>query len=353
MKVEGNMSPLVKKDVQDFFPQTRSFYPGYIRQEIFRVKLTDAMGEALMRSRCATDSITNRGAEMRAAPSKGPFITASYGSIPVMTSAGDNRPSIKASPVDPSWSTNVKTELLRAVERIEWRPVPQMRDFAAEMRREANVYFKAATSGMVDDTLDKIGGKVVKQVRKTGGQQLGKMIAKGTVNKKLGQGVGKYGLGSIVKKEYKLQPKGFSAPLIDVDIDINLPDTIVGGAMNQISNGIPSGIEVNMNNEHTRRWLTEHTGLSDAWAGRAMDVVDLVLDYVPIAATTKMAEETLVNVGMGVYYRIQARSIEQGHKRMEETFKDFNMKLRASIRQDVLSLSETEILQLAKLLGIK
>lgn len=344
--MEGNVTPVVRRDVLDFFPQTRTYYPGYVKQEIFLTRLKKVLEEAYMRSQCAIDSVRNRGLEMRAV-NTGPFITAKG---PSMTALPDNRPSMKAAPADPSWSTSFKTEVIKGVRTIEWRPVSQMKDLAAELRQQSNQYFAASTKGVVDKALDKVGGKVVTQIKKTGGQQLGKMIAKGQINKTVGQGIGKYGLGSVAKVEYKLQPKGFKNALVDVDIDINMTDKVVGDAFEAVGDMVPSGIDVSMNNEDTRAWLSKHTGMSDKWADRVMGGVDTAMDFIPIASATKMVEGAVINAGMGVYYRIEANKVEKQQKENEERWKDFERKLKASIIQDIEALTEGELLRLKDIL---
>lgn len=39
-------APAVRRDLQDWFPQTREYFPGYIRTEVFRTTLSAAMRHA-------------------------------------------------------------------------------------------------------------------------------------------------------------------------------------------------------------------------------------------------------------------------------------------------------------------
>lgn len=357
--MEGNVTPVVRRDVLDFFPQTRTYYPGYVKQEIFLTRLKKVLEEAYMRSQCAIDSVRNRGLEMRAVNS-GPFITAKG---PSMTALPDKRPSMKASPADPSWSTSFKTEVIKGVRTIEWRPVSQMRDFAAEMRAQSDQYFTTARKTVA---LHYGGGALARQAQKVGGKQISKLIAQEKLSKNMGEKVGKTVLGNV-----KLQLKYNADPIQSHSIKdlmaLNLQQkkhsiTIIKGslsdeginkALDVATKSLSNGIEVSLNNDNTRAWLTKHTGMSDKVAGYVMEGLDIASDFVPVAAATKTVEEAVFNVGFGVYYRIQAADFERQQRENEERWKDFERKLKASIIQDIEALNDQDLLKLKNILENK
>lgn len=351
------MTPVVRHDVVDYFPQTRMHYPGYIKQEIFRVKLKDVLEEAYMRSQCAIDSVRNRGLEMRAV-NNGPFAKG-----PSMTVLPDNRPSMKSTPTDPSWSTSFKAEVLKGVRSTEWRPVYQMRDYAAEMRAQSNQYF--ATAGKTV-ALHYGGGALARQAQKVGGKQISKLIAQEKLSKNMGEKVGKTVFGNVkLQIKYnadpiqshsikdlmalKLQQKKHTITIING----SLSDEVIGKTLDAATDSLSDGIEVSLNNENTRAWLTKHTGMSDKVAGYVMGGLDIASDFVPVAAATKTVEEAVFNVGFGVYYRIQAAEFERRQRESEERWKDFERKLKAAIVQDIEELSDKELLTLKDLVLLK
>ena len=322
------IAPVERRDLQDWFPQTREYFPGYIRTEVFRATLAGAMRHASTAAVLHLDAI-NSGSYLN----------------PLLV---DEKK--KAEERQREYGKALKKALLDEAQVTTWFRWQSERDLAAEMRQQSKEYYMAATSGVAEKALDKVGGQIAKQVKKVGGHQIGKMIGQGKINEKLGKTLGQHGLGSHKIVDYKLKPKGFSHNLVEVDIDVNLPDKVVGDTMETIADTIPTGIEVSMNNEDTRGWLTRHTGMSDKWAGKVMGGVDTVMDFVPIAAATKMVEGAAVNAYMGWLYGREADKLERSQQERRKRQEEFNRRLKTSIINDIEYLSPEEVVALMKML---
>lgn len=320
-------APSVRRDFQDWFPQTREYFPGYIRTEVFRTTLSAAMHHAQV--------ATNLEIETTEESHLNPMFR-------VNSKSAEER--------QREYGQTLKSNLLNEVQITTWFRWQPEKDIAAEMRQQSREYYMAATRGVAEKALDKVGGKVAKQVKKVGGQQLGKMIGQGKINEKLGKTLGKHGFGSHKIVEYKLKPKGFTRNLIDVDIDVSLPDKVVGDTLGTIADTMPTGIEVSLNNEDTRSWLTSHTGMNDRWAGRVMGTVDTIMDYVHITSAIKMVGEAGVNAYMGWFYGKEAAKIEQWQQESRKKRTDFDRRLKSAIANDIESLSGEELVRLMNLL---
>lgn len=301
-----------RKDLKDYFPQANAHYPGYIRQEVFRVKMRDVVQTAQQEMQ-----LRKMQSEQLLYP--------------------DSRESLKSL-------------IIVCVNLQDWRPTNLMADFSKQMRDQAKASLKAAT---VKPAAQLAAGKLIEK-------GVGKMANKVDTlvkNDKLNAKVGK-GLSMAVHTYEPFKKTAGKAGERHVNwLSINISETGFGmmadrgiQAVGKMSPNTET-VEVSLNTEETRSLLMK-TGMSEGWANGTMEVVDFVSDWVPVIAVTKMVEGVLINGYIGYIYRNIAKDAEKTQKYFDEKWNDITRKLKSDITADIQSLNDKELSDLCKLLEI-
>lgn len=310
MKAEGNVNSMLKTDVVDYFPRTREYYPGYVKMAVFRERLKL-------------------------------LITA--------TSIGPDR-----------------SLLLMGVDSTDWRPEDLTAKLQSELRKKAVEYRNAA---VLDPVTNYAGGKVVDKASglvKTG---ISKVASNPKVNAKVGKAVnnitkdfewGEMKLDKITTKEVRVgkitvksqtfEPKMNVVKGSSVKFSVNLTlDYYKEWLSNKTSFSLPQGVDVSLNNETTRSWLT-HLGVPEALASGTWWVVDILSNFFPPAIILKTIEGFIFNAILSFRYWNDARSMEETRKFFDEQWKKITTELKKYIKEDLKSLSDKEFYGLCDLL---
>ena len=317
------IAPVERRDLQDFFPHTRNFFPGYIKMEVFRVNLADAMHGAEVSTNLYFQSID----------------TSSH-LHPLLRDESYEQQARQA--MEREYAPRLKENLLDEAERITWFRRPPQPDLAEEKRQQAKDSFIAATTGVAVHIATDKAAKAVKVAGKLNVRQMAKS---GEMNKETSMFFRKKFFGSLYKMD---KPKGFEYN----PIDINLTDKVVEKYADVAKSNIPTGIEVGFNNEFTRGVL-KHTGMSEEWADKVMGGVDFVSEFSPHVAIAKVAAGALVNTGMGFYYAYEASKLEKWQKESEERWRETNLKIKNAIVSDISAMTEQSVVELQNLLKNK
>lgn len=314
MKAEGNVNSMLKTDVVDYFPRTREYYPGYVKMAVFRERLKL-------------------------------LITA--------TSIGPDR-----------------SLLLMGVDSTDWRPEDLTAKLQSELRKKAVEYRNAA---VLDPVTNYAGGKVVDKASglvKTG---ISKVASNPKVNAKVGKAVnnitkdfewGEMKLDKITTKEVRVgkitvksqtfEPKMnvVKVNIVDFSTDHTIgycKDKSQNWLSNKTSFSLPQGVDVSLNNEMTRSWLTRF-GLPEEYASIAWGLIDALTDFFPLAVITKSIEGFIFNVYLSFRYWNDARSMEETRKFFDEQWKKITTELKKYIKEDLKSLSDKEFNEMCDLL---
>lgn len=340
MTYKQSISPVQRRDLADWFKTANQYYPGYVKQEVFRVKIKEVVSEAKMKSDNATAIVMNRGLEMRAAPNRGPFITANKGNIPKLTSLPDKRPSFNATPddrPDPSWSTSFRTEILKGVESKEWRPINALSTLSKDLRKKAGQHFYAAAA----EPVSQIGGKKIAEKGVKYAQQTARYVNDaGKISPKLGKWADR------AVTTYEVKPEKFSNPVVNA----NATEWGIGKTLDAVK---PKGFEVTINNAENRAFLKKYTKMPESVSSVILWSMDFASDFIPVAVITKSVESFLANSYLSFMYWSEARAVEETEKHFNKMWAEFTKKLKNYIKKDIDSLSDQDLNNLYSYLETK
>lgn len=328
--------PMQRNDLKDYFPTVARYYPGYIKQAVFSQKLTDVAREALAHSTAASARVNSRGLELRAAPPKGPFISAAKSNVAVITAAPSNMPVITTASADPSWSTSLEVEMLRGVNKMQWRPANVMRDFSQEMWQRTR---KHAFAAVAEPAFQIVGGKAVDRASKYVAKGVDALNSGGKIGAKMGKAA------HVMVTTYEVKPQKFKNPIVS----INITEWGMGKAIDTLK---PDGYQVSLNNDETRAWMTKNITKNDTVSSVVLEMADIASDFIPVAVVVKSVESFFGNVVLSWNYWSEARKAEEACKHFDKLWSDFEKKLKTYIRQDISKLSERELMDLCKFLNI-
>ena len=398
-----SIAPMQRKNLFDYFHVSYSAFPGYVRQEVFRVKLKEVLSTAMKASRWENVPTIS------SAPARQTYISNNWSATPhisakgesYITSRGPSSPVEKqVTPIqhDDSYSKSMlRAKALQKVDTMEWRPPSAMKDYAAEYRARSGEYIAAIGK---DAVVYGIGKGIEKGVGAAAAQ-----VSKITPKTKAGQATKWAAQQSMTTYEKKTTVKIMSKDIEVGFFSFNGAETVAGKGVNPIVNKIikAEGVDVSINNDYNKAWLMKHgmsegaadfimtggnlrdekyrnalaakTGMPPALAGfillsvdamiqtiPALSIVqhfgvagtlDVASDFVPVAAATKAAESIAFNLIMSVQSWNAARSFEETQRHFDKLWREFTIKLKAKIKQDINSLSDKELFELCELLGIK
>lgn len=305
-----SMAPLQRKDLKDYFPRANSHYPGYIRQEVFRVKLRDV--------------VQNAQQEMQLRKMQSEQL------------------------LYPGGKESLKSLIIVCVNLQDWRPTNLMADFSKQMRDQAKASLMAAT---VKPAAQLAAGKLIEKGVGKMADKVDTLVKNDRLNAKLGKGL------SMALQTYEPFRKAGEKHINWLSINISetgfgmMAGRGIQAAGNKMSPNTET-VEVSLNTEETRGLLMK-TGMSEGWANGTMEVVDFVSDWVPVIAVTKMAEGVAINGMMSWKYWRMAVDAEKKQKFFDEKWNDITRKLKSDITADIQSLNEKDLSDLCKLLEIE
>lgn len=308
-----SIAPLQRKDLKDYFLRANAHYPGYIRQEVFRVKLREVVQTA------------QHEMQLRKMQSEKLLYP-------------DSRESLKSL-------------IIVCVNLQDWRPTNLMADFSKQMQDQAKASLIAAT---VKPAAQLAAGKLIEK----GVGKMANKVDTWVKNEKLNAKVGK-GLSMAVHTYEPFKKTAGKTGEKHVNwLSINISETgfgmMVGRGIQTVGDKLSPNtetVEVSLNTEETRGLLMK-TGMSEGWANGTMEVVDFVSDWVPVVAVTKMAEGVVINGIMSWKYWRMAVDAEKNQKYFDEKWNDITRKLKSDITADIQSLNDKELSDLCKLLEI-
>ena len=291
--------PIHRQNLADYFPSTAKFYPGYVKMAVFRERLKTLL------------SAVSVGGDIRGLMLIG---------------------------VDEDLTAKLQ----------------------AELRKKAKEYGSAA---IIDPATQFVGGKTVKKVSGYAKAGLTKVAANPKVNAKVGKAINviskDYQYGDISLGKIKIGPKTYQ-PSINI-IDVNFVDSSVDHVMGKATDGvknwtgnktgfqIPNGVEVSLNNETTRGWVTRF-GVPEGVANWSLELIDILSDFFPPASLTKSIEGFFANAALSFRYWSDARSMEETKKFFNQKWNEITSKLKIYIKQDLKALSDKEFTDLCNLL---
>lgn len=397
-----NIAPLQRKNLFDYFPVSYSAFPGYVRQEVFRLKLKEVLSLAMEASKW------ENGPTISSAPVRQMYYTNNWSATPhysakggsYITSQGTSSPVEKqTTPIkhdEPYSKAMLRAKALQKVDTMEWRPPSAMKDYAAEYRTKSKEYLTAIGK---DAIVNGIGKGIEKGVGAAAAQ-----VSKITPKTKAGQATKWVAQQSMTTYEKKTSVKIMSKNIEVGLFSFNRAETVAGKGVDWTANKIikAEGVDVSFNNDYNKAWLMNHgmsegaadfvmtggnlrdekyrnalaakIGMPPALAGFILHSVDAMIqtipalsivqhlgvartldvasDFVPIAATTRAAESIAFNLIMSVQSWNAARSFEETQRHFDKLWREFTTKLKAKIKQDINSLSDKELSDLCKLLEI-
>lgn len=290
-----------RRDLADYFPTTAKFYPGYVKMAVFREKLKTLIASA---------SITD----------------------------------------------DYRQLLLAGVDTIDWRPEDLTARLQAELRKQARDYAGAA---VLDPAVQIVGGKAVKKVSKYAKAGLTKVSANPKVNAKVGKAINaltkEYEYGEMKFGKIKVGAKTFEPKMNMAEADFveygveKAGDGVGGWASKKTGWKLPEGVDLGMNNETTRSWMTRF-GVSEGVASFTWGAIDILSDFCPPASLTKSVESFLANSYLAYRYWSDARKMEETKKFFDQKWKEITKKLKDYIKTDLNSLSDKEFTELSNML---
>lgn len=338
---QGFVDPVRRIDLQDYFRIASKFYPGYVKQAVFRSKMKLVVDYAWL---------VSRKSEMPQSIMDGQLSKTGENSIPISL----NYDMIVK---DNSFRKNI----LMGVEAMDWRPENLMKNMVAELKKKSSQHFSAAA---VDPVLTYAGGKLVeKRIMPFMTKKIETVAKSDKVNAKLGKAM-QYAVKDFEyhKVEFKVYKKDLSFNMIEG----NVAGLAVGKAVDGLSGyGVdkltdlgaleyikPAGVNASLNNENTRGALLK-MGMSEGAANVTMETVDIISDFFPVVSATKMVEDMIANLYLGFRYWNDARKAEETQKFFDKKWNELIANLKIYIKQDINSLKDNELIQLQKCLENK
>ncbi len=398
-----SIAPLQRKDLFDYFPVAYAAFPGYVRQEVFRVKLKQVLNGALEESRLERlpssagvtrmqSYLNNRGNTATLIPPEGGFYTDTYCSSKPATT--------HATPVGSSTPYSMETfryKVLLLTEAMEWRPPSAMKDYATELRAQSHSYMWAIAGSAANHAAGKAIGKGIGAAAAKVDKLTPKTKAGQTAQKFAQMSMTTYSKESTVKIMKKDVTVGFYEFNAAEKVAEAGKDSLLGKVFNA------EGVRVEMSNDYNKAWLMKH-GMTEGTAEFLMNggnlssdknaaelaarygiqpglakfillsvdamlqvmpagalirhfgvagTLDLASDFVPVAAATKAVLEIVFNIVMACQTGSAANAAEKTQRHFTELWREFTAKLKAKIRQDLNILTDKELADLCKLLEIK
>lgn len=321
---ERQIPQIERKDLLDYFPLTAGHYPGYIRRHVFRVKLQTIM------ERQYNNHLVVKGpiAESPLHPNTFAVIQSSG---PIITNPGGQQLPM----------TTYKKAILSDIESETWFAAPGERNIAQEYQEKTKQYLKKAG---VEAATFGISTAVEKPMKRYGGRFINKITSKkGKASQAVGNATGKILFGSV-----KVKPKSFTDPLIELSVRGTAVDNILNKASDKVFDTDFEGVDVSLNNETTRAWMTK-TGMSEDTAFAILEVSDMISDFNPIATITKTVE----SVGANLYMAYQSHRDASEFAQSQQRWADLDKKIKADIVRDISALTDEELVDLYKLLTNK
>lgn len=296
---------LRKQDLADFFPTAAKFYPGYVKMAVFREKL-----KLLITAISVTD--------------------------------------------------NSRELLYLGVDSTDWRPEDLSRKLQSELRKKSAEYAGAA---VLSPATQYAGGKVVKFTSMHASTRLNKLATSPKVSAKVGEKINAinkdykyreiiFGKVTVGSKEIELSTHVAEGNLVETVVDKSfgkVSDLIQGGVERKTGFALPQGVDVSLNNEVTRSWITKF-GVSENVANGLMMTVDFLSDFIPVASATKSVESFLANSYMSFRYWNDARAMNETIKFFDKKWNEITANLKVYIKKDLKALSDSEYSALCNML---
>jgi len=303
----ANTMPPKREHFLDYFPNTRSRYGGYIREEIFGDKMTEVINECVK----DTGSLNQ------------------YNRMPKQINSDEFSARM--------YYQNIKEKILHRVYGTEWRTPNEMR-MSEEMFAQSDAYFQAVIKDvamfgagkLVDKTAEKAQKVITSQAVKRGlFTQKNVDTFNTTLNKGadfLGEKITPKGLiedgaeriaGMIRKKEEKYETISFTDTSALYDACGVKPSEMGLIATNTLATG-----------------------------------VDIITDIHPKFKKAKLVAQAGLNVFTGIQVRGAAEQVKAIEDQSNAAERNFNQQLKQTIHDDVSALSPEEIKNLIDIIGL-
>lgn len=304
--------PAVRKELKDFFPRAYAHYPGYIRQAVFREKLKTVMLIAVTES----------------------HVKEKMNPVELV--------------VNPLGRYSLRECVLIGIQAMDWKPNNVNNDMSKQLRAQAKASLAAAT---VKPAIQIGAGKLISKgvgMMNKGAQGV---MKNDKINSKVGKAL------NVATKTYEPfnKPGGKGVTWVSINASETGIGMMVGRGMDWVAEKASPDTEtvtVSLNNDKTREWLMK-TGMSEGWANGTLEVADLVSDWIPVAAITKMVESSLINGYMSWTYWRMAADADKFQKQIDEKWNELIRNLKDDISADIIELSDQELTQLFNLLDMK
>lgn len=365
-----SVTPVKRSDFVDYFSENLGKeYKGYIQQDVIKNQFKNALTKAMQEAKCSADMLK---ASMKATPISN--------LNPLYFKPSQREVESFEHGIEVQYMHDFRERLDEAIGRTTWVFRNKEHNYAEDLDRMGNEYLLAAGKAVtVEFIKGKVAGSMAKPLKKVITKKYGRSLVKiRKTNRQNGTFESKISNFLI---QPKIAPKKwyfpfFESNLIDYGIDkaVDVSESgwqQIGDAAtnNSISKLTPRGIDASFDNELTRK-AAAYNQKANRVIGIAMGNPLLVAtSFVPASTQTKIMDEVLslsphvlaaktaVNLGMDLLlsreYKSTAKRVKTMQDENEEHWQHLSEDIKRCIKADVRKLSDSELMDLCGLLGVK
>lgn len=340
MVLEGYISEdyqlpvVVRRSLAEYLPRTAGHFKGVIASQDFQAKLRGILQRRYQDHDVIKGSIT---------PS--PIHPDTFS---VMTSAGPyiSNPG-STGPVFMSY----KSAILKDVELETWLVAPEQRDLAEEYFKKSGQYL----GKMGIDAANAVPNLLSKKAKKRIDKVYKKYVAHKVVHcanaltKNGNKAIRTAGYVAAKASQNKIAvgPTLFKNTRFEQSLwDCSVQDGLVGfGLENTLGQIDVDGVDVSLNNDVTRGWLT-HVGMSEDAAFRTLDVLDTLSEFNLTASLTKSVESVAFNGYLSAVSFKDAIGFSINQFQWRNKWSNMNRQIKTDLKEDINALSDDELIDL-------
>ena len=306
--------PSKRSSLADYFKVSNQYYPGYIKQDVFKSKMRNVFYYAY--SECVR--MCNSPLPQKQDPTNKTLVSPYEYLVPA-----------------PNETKDIRSFIIILIDTIEWRPSNAMQDMSSNLKKLKEKHLRAAVA---EPVFQVVGGKAVKWVGKQAAKGATKLVESDKVNAKVGTVVTK------LTTTYEYKPRNFKNEIVG----FNATEWVGDFAINSFK---PEGVSASFSNDMTIGWLQKNTGMPKELAAFVMDAIDLGASFFPVVTVTKGVEDCLANLYLSYMYWDQEKTARKVEEHFNKIWKEFTSKLKTYLKKDIWSLNDNELEDLYKLLN--